>query len=616
MANVNNILYEISDLMRGYAKPNEMRNFITVICYVLEKDEEAANKLIFEGIEGLEDRYNRLIREKNKKNIDILDGLKNSFIHEMSHESFRRIVESLLLYRQSNSYVELILHLSNASDGRFSGESLTPSFLNELIFQLADIESKDTVLDPTVGLGGTLLPILNQNPNQECFGQELNSETMAIAQIIFELSDARKTTIAQGDVLMNPQYVENGKLTKFDKVLTIPPFGMRSNKKELNQDRFNRFPFGEIPKGQADWAFISNAISSTKADGKTIIVVPSGALFRSGSEQKIRERILQADLFEAIISLPAGMLQYTAIPTNILIFNKSKEKNRKNNVLFISVPEKEVQKERTGNKLSENVIEKIINCYQKYEEISDFSKIIDKKSVDAESMSVERYIIPSTYQLTSGTFDVQLDKFLSSSNIVPLGQISSIDRGYNMIAKNESPDGKYQIVRISDIEEGAVNFSKIIRGNIEDRTKVDNYQLEKGDIILSIRGTTNKIAILDEVDSHTLLHTNLVRIRVNRKYYLPEYVKLFMESPVGLAQFESISQGSTVKQLSVVGLKNYQIPKIAIERQQQIVQEYEQKEQELKVKIEELMTLQKENTQQLYKNMGISQLFKQVKDMK
>jgi len=53
-------------------------------------------------------------------------------------------------------------------------------------------------------------------------------------------------------------------------------------------------------------------------------------MFRGGKEKEIRTKLVEADLIEAVINLPASMFYNTGIPANILIINKDKLEDRKN----------------------------------------------------------------------------------------------------------------------------------------------------------------------------------------------------------------------------------------------------------------------------------------------
>jgi type I restriction-modification system DNA methylase subunit len=65
------------------------------------------------------------------------------------------------------------------------------------------------------------------------------------------------------------------------------------------------------------------------------VVMPHGVLFRGGSEAKIRQALLEEDLFEAVIGMPEKLFFGTGIPASVLILNKRKSPERQGKVLFI-----------------------------------------------------------------------------------------------------------------------------------------------------------------------------------------------------------------------------------------------------------------------------------------
>lgn len=80
--------------------------------------------------------------------------------------------------------------------------------------------------------------------------------------------------------------------------------------------------YHQRPKG--DYAFISHMIETLKpVTGRMGVVVPHGVLFRGSSEGKIREKLINENLLDAVIGLPEKLFYGTGIPAAILIF-KSK----------------------------------------------------------------------------------------------------------------------------------------------------------------------------------------------------------------------------------------------------------------------------------------------------
>ena len=172
-------------------------------------------------------------------------------------------------------------------------------------------------------------------------------------------------TIRWGDTIRNPKLLEGDNLMKFDVVVANPPFSLdKWGAEEAESDRFNRFWRGTPPKSKGDWAFITHMIETAyEGKGKVGVVVPHGVLFRSSSEGKIRQQVIEENLLDAVIGLPANLFFGTGIPAAILVFNKGKGDNK--NVLFIDASEA-YEAGKNQNLLREKDIEHIINLYQQF----------------------------------------------------------------------------------------------------------------------------------------------------------------------------------------------------------------------------------------------------------
>lgn len=105
------------------------------------------------------------------------------------------------------------------------------------------------------------------------------------------------------------------------------------------------------------------------AKKKVGIVLDQGALFRSGKEAKIREKIVKNDLIEAIILLPEKLFYNTGAAGIILILNKEKPEDRKGKILFINASNEFVKHPEVKklNILSDENIDKIVKAYESIE---------------------------------------------------------------------------------------------------------------------------------------------------------------------------------------------------------------------------------------------------------
>ncbi|MDN5931769.1 MAG: SAM-dependent methyltransferase [Pseudonocardia sp.] len=98
--------------------------------------------------------------------------------------------------------------------------------------------------------------------------------------------------------------------------------------------------------------------------GRAGVVLPHGVLFRGGQEAAIRQRILDDDLLEAVIGLPANLFYNTTIPTAILVFRApgTKAPERQDGVLFIDAA-KRFTKAKHRNILTDVDIADVVTVY-------------------------------------------------------------------------------------------------------------------------------------------------------------------------------------------------------------------------------------------------------------
>ena len=140
----------------------------------------------------------------------------------------------------------------------------------------------------------------------------------------------------------------------------------------------------------ADYAFISHVIESLSDTGIAIMIENTGVLFKEGAEGTIRKSIIEENLIDMIIALPNNMMYGTAIPVNLMMFNKNKKTD---DILFIDVSNM-VQSSKVLTSFTDNDIEKIVKIYNERSEIEGTSKRVSLKEIEDNSynLTVGRYV--------------------------------------------------------------------------------------------------------------------------------------------------------------------------------------------------------------------------------
>ncbi|MBI5347172.1 MAG: N-6 DNA methylase, partial [Candidatus Aenigmarchaeota archaeon] len=257
------------------------------------------------------------------------------------------------------------------------------------------------ICDPTVGSGGMLIECAHYverhkgNPkNLSLYGQEKNIGTWGICKMNMLLHGYPDADIRKGDTIREPKLLVDGQLMLFDRVIANPPFSLDKWGTEVAEnDGFGRFRHGVPPKTRGDFAFVQHMVSTLNQKGKLGVVVPHGVLFRGAAEGKIRENMINEDLIEAVIGLPANLFYGTGIPAAILVMNKDKPAQRKKKILFINSSE-EYLEGKNQNHLRDQDIHKIVKAYHDYVADDKYAKVVDIAEISGNdyNLNISRYV--------------------------------------------------------------------------------------------------------------------------------------------------------------------------------------------------------------------------------
>ena len=292
---------------------------------------------------------------------------------------------------------EYLLRKFAEGQGQSAGEFYTPKEVGQLMARLINPKPHTTIYDPACGSGGLLIkPRLlfkETHPEQQgaapqIYGQELTATTYAMAKMNAFLHDFIGADLRIGDTFRNPGFVaDNSALQRFDYVLANPMW----NQKEYNEDFYandswGRFTYGVAPNSSADWAWVQHILASLKENGRAAIVLDTGGVSRgSGSKQTSRERdirkgFVENDLIEGVILLPENLFYNTGAPGIILLLNRSKPEERKEQILLINLVNYFVN-QKPKNVLTDEGINAATEVYQAWESREKLSEVIALEDV-------------------------------------------------------------------------------------------------------------------------------------------------------------------------------------------------------------------------------------------
>ncbi|OYU56726.1 MAG: hypothetical protein CFE25_05730 [Chitinophagaceae bacterium BSSC1] len=330
-------------------------------------------------------------------------------------------------------------------NGRISGELVLSEELNRFVGSLIDFSKSDletsasewpfhNVYNPFAGLA-SFGKHFKQEDDILYYGQELNHTIWLIGTLRLLAYNKPTQFFVEEDSLENwkgafiekrdPIWLEN---TKFQLVISNPPLGLKLPIQIVGR-------FGPIKT--YEHFLIEKGIESLKETGKLIAVITPTFLSRLGSEERLREYLIENDLIEMIISLQSGIIMNTDIPLVIFIINKNKKESEKGVVKFVDA-------KKLAEK-SKNLNESSLLTEVRSEKESDILRIIPNET-----------IVSYRYNLDSGRY---FQKIYDGVQLKELGQII---RGRN---DGENLFGKF--IRIRDLKENALD-NQIAINNIED----------------------------------------------------------------------------------------------------------------------------------------------------
>ena len=297
-----------------------------------------------------------------------------------------------------------------ANAGKKGGEFYTPHEVSQILAKIVTIDAEGAgsqfrVYDPTMGSGSLLLTVQKELPHGDeagsvdFYGQELNTTTYNLARMNLMMHGVnyRNMQLKRADTLDAdwPFDEKDGAQIplKFDAVVANPPYSQNWNIKDVDREKDTRFKgYGVAPASKADYAFVLHGLYHLDKAGTMAIVLPHGVLFRGASEGKIRKNIIDNNLLDAVIGLPANLFYGTSIPTCVLVF-KGREARQNKDVLFIDASN-EFEKGKNQNKLTADNINKIIDTYRNRENVEKYSHVASLAEIKENdyNLNIPRYV--------------------------------------------------------------------------------------------------------------------------------------------------------------------------------------------------------------------------------
>jgi type I restriction enzyme S subunit len=169
----------------------------------------------------------------------------------------------------------------------------------------------------------------------------------------------------------------------------------------------------------------------------------------------------------------------------------------------------------------------------------------------------------------------------SSTGFVELNSLIDPERPicYGVLKPGPEVDGGPMIVDVKDYPNGQIQLGKVRRCAPEIEAGFKRSRLRTGDVIMSIRGTIGRLAMVPEELDGQNVSRDSARISGDPAKVLPEFLKLILESPDVQAEIRRTTTGLAVKGINVARIRSLTVPDWGMDRQVQSVEENSQIEE-------------------------------------
>lgn len=365
---------------------------------------------------------------------DKRDDFCRAIINKLIGFSFEHIFhEKFDFYATIFEY--LIKDYNTNSGGKYA-EYFTPHAVAKIMaccMVHGDV-SNVTCYDPSAGSGTLLMNLAHQIGEDKCtiYSQDISQKSSNLLRLNLILNNLVHSipNIVKGNTLTDPYHKKNGKLQKFDYIVSNPPFKLDYSdfRDDLdtkeNNDRF----FAGIPnvpaKAKDKMAiyplFIQHIMYSLNTGGKAAVVVPTGFITaQSGIDKAIRERLVEEKMLRGVVSMPSNIFAATGTNVSIVFIDDAD----KGDVVLIDASNlgetiKDGKNQRTVLTSDEENL--IIDTFNNKEVVDDFSVVVSYDDIKAKnySFSAGQYFeVKIEYtDITHEEFETKMNGFKSNLN--------------------------------------------------------------------------------------------------------------------------------------------------------------------------------------------------------
>ena len=274
------------------------------------------------------------------------------------------------------------------AEGKGKGEFYTPKTIVSLIAEMIE-PYKGIIYDPACGSGGMFVQSIKfieahhgNKKEVSIYGQEYTNTTYKLAKMNLAI---RGISANLGEKAADTFGDDQHKDLKADYIMANPPFNQkdwRSENELVDDPRWRGYDVP--PKSNANYGWILNMVSKLSENGVAGFILANGALSGGGEEYKIRRKLIENNLVEAIVIIPRNTFYTTDISVTLWILNKNKNdrtteingkqknyRNREKEILFMDLRRWGQEFEKKFIELTDDDISKVAENYHNWQQVNN-----------------------------------------------------------------------------------------------------------------------------------------------------------------------------------------------------------------------------------------------------
>lgn len=284
---------------------------------------------------------NEAMRMVEEENVDLKGALPRNYTRLENWvllELLKQLAPINLSGDAFGKVYEYFLGKFALKEGQKGGVFYTPESIVKLIVEIIE-PYHGRIFDPACGSGGMFVHSADfverhhksAKSELSIFGTEKDQTTVNLNKMNLAVHGLT------GDVRVANTFYEDPHeaVGKFDFIMANPPFNVSGvDKERLEGDK--RLPFG-IPKNDnANYFWIQLFYSALNESGRAGFVMANSAGDARGSEQVIRQKIIETGAVDVIVSVGSNFFYTVTLPCTLWFFDRDKERSSmKDKVLFV-----------------------------------------------------------------------------------------------------------------------------------------------------------------------------------------------------------------------------------------------------------------------------------------